>query len=75
MLNIGRRPTIQAEGNLVIEANLFGFSNEIYGRELTLHLLRWIRAGKKFGSIEELKEQLRQDRTFSQKFLKEHQFA
>jgi riboflavin kinase/FMN adenylyltransferase len=73
MLNIGTRPTVQANGKLVIEAHLLDFDREIYGAELTLHLLTWIRPGGKFRNLEALKGQLVKDRDFTRAYLQSHQ--
>ena len=64
MANIGHRPTIgdRAEGDMLIEVNLFDFDGDLYGKEITVRFLDRIRDEIKFGSLQELKAQLEQDR-------------
>jgi len=55
LLNIGYRPTIQAETkNLSIEVFIIDFDKEIYGEELTICLIDRIREEQKFDSKEQL---------------------
>lgn len=68
MLNIGMRPTLEGL-NRTIEVNIFNFDKEIYGEELDVLFLEFIRAEKKFLGIEALKEQIQLDKTTSQKIL------
>jgi riboflavin kinase/FMN adenylyltransferase len=57
MLNIGMRPTV--DGNQqTIEANLFDFEGDLYGKQLTIKLKHFLREEQKFENIEALKAQL-----------------
>lgn len=58
--NIGFKPTIGCD-HIVAETYLFDFNQEIYGEELVVNFYKWIRDEKKFSSMEELKEQIKQD--------------
>ncbi|MDA8082119.1 MAG: bifunctional riboflavin kinase/FAD synthetase [Nitrospiraceae bacterium] len=58
--NIGVRPTFDKQ-ILSIEANLFDFNEDIYGEEISVYFLEKIRDEKKFGSVDELVSQIRQD--------------
>lgn len=71
MVNIGNRPTIEDKGELRIEAYLLDFDREIYGAEITLHLLKKIRNDKKFASLEELTGAIKQDLMFTLQFIRE----
>lgn len=63
MLSLGVRPTIDPSGNRrVVEVNLFGFNGDIYGRTMKVAFLEWLRCEKKFGSLDELKEQIAIDK-------------
>ncbi len=56
--NIGRRPTV-AEGAISrVEAHLFDFSGDLYGRELDVSLHSFLRAERRFSGLAELKEQI-----------------
>lgn len=68
MLNIGERPTFDGR-NLSIEAHLFDFDGDLYGRELRVALRQFLRAEVKFESPEHLKIQLRKDAIEARKAL------
>jgi riboflavin kinase/FMN adenylyltransferase len=59
--NVGVRPT-QGEGELRAEAHVLGFSGDLYGKSLRLHLVHRLRDEKRFDSIAELESQLDQDK-------------
>ncbi len=61
MLNVGRRPTMQNGDDLSVEVNLFGFEGNLYGRTLTLEVVRRLRSEICFSSVEGLQAQLRED--------------
>lgn len=56
--NIGRRPTVNAGPESRLEVNLFDFSGDIYGQEITVALHTYIRPETKFPSFEALKAQI-----------------
>lgn len=63
MLNIGFRPTIEQNADhRTIEAHIFNFAQDIYKQEVTLHLYDRIRDEMKFDSLEQLKNQLNNDK-------------
>ena len=61
MLSIGRRPTLEHNGKLSIEVYILDFNREIYGSEITLKLLKWIRDDRRFASLDELTKQINND--------------
>ena len=61
MLNIGKRPTLNNGKDCTIESHLFGLSEDIYGKTLTLTFEHHLRDEKKFNSLDELKAQLKTD--------------
>ena len=61
MMGIGIRPTINGT-HRTIEVNLFDFDQDIYGRELRVFVIKYLRPELKFNSLEELKEALAQDK-------------
>ncbi|QRR00519.1 bifunctional riboflavin kinase/FAD synthetase [Dyadobacter sandarakinus] len=68
MLNIGVRPTV--DGTLrTIEAHLFDFDQEIYGEDLKLDLLHYLRPEQKFAGLDALVSQLMIDRESAISFL------
>lgn len=58
--NFGIRPTFDSN-NFLLEVNIFDFNEEIYGKELTVEFLAFIRDEKKFENLEKLKEQVEKD--------------
>ncbi|MBS3770531.1 MAG: riboflavin biosynthesis protein RibF [Bacteroidales bacterium] len=70
MLNIGYRPTVGGQRNKVsIETHLFDFDEDIYNKEITIHMIQRIRAEKKFNHVDELVEQLKVDKESSLQIL------
>ncbi len=62
VLNVGYRPTFDAPGGaLKLEAHLFDFDGDLYGRQLALRFHSFLRAEKKFESIDQLVEQIASD--------------
>jgi riboflavin kinase/FMN adenylyltransferase len=59
--NIGRRPTVTASLESRLEVNLFDFSGDIYGTEVTVALIAYIRPEVKFSGIDALKAQIAAD--------------
>ena len=60
--NCGARPTF-GEDAYVMEAYFEGLSEDLYGKEITVKFLNYIRGIKKFESAEELSEQIAHDVT------------
>ena len=58
--NYGARPTFSDE-KVWTESYLDGFDGDLYGRELTVEFVRFLREIKKFDSVEDLKKQLTED--------------
>ena len=44
-----------------VEVHIIGFDGDLYGQELTVDLLAWIRAERRFDGVDELVAQLRHD--------------
>lgn len=67
MLNIGQRPTLDGL-NKTIEVHLFDFDSTIYGLDIRISFLDFLRPEKKFPSLAELKEQLNRDKETAKRF-------
>ena len=70
MLNIGIRPTIDNRRLKVIEANFFNFAGNLYDKHLTLRFFSRIREEQKFDSLEQLKNQINNDKAEIQKYFR-----
>lgn len=62
MANIGTNPTFAGERRPRLEAHLFAFDGDLYGKEITVEFLERVRGEKKFASPEALRAQLARDR-------------
>ncbi len=69
MANLGHRPTVTDCGALWLEANLFDFDEEIYGRTIEVNLVQKIRDERRFENIEALRQQLTKDKQQTLKIL------
>lgn len=69
VMNIGYRPTFDDVTELVPEVHIFNFNRNIYGEILKVNFIQRIRAEKKFGSKEELIEQIELDKKEAAKVL------
>lgn len=53
--NLGVKPTVTDDNQLLIESYLFGYSGDAYGKEVSVELLVYRRPEQKFASVEEMK--------------------
>lgn len=72
MMNIGVRPTIDNENVSKLEVHLFDFNGNLYGKSLTVQLLSRSRDEIKFDSLDELKNQLKNDEQIIRAFFLNH---
>lgn len=61
--NVGQKPTVTADADseVLAETYLYDFVGDLYGEEITVRFCEFVRAERKFESLEELKQQLQQD--------------
>lgn len=62
MMNIGYRPTFNNTTELMLEVHIFYFSGDIYNHPIIVRFVDRLRDEIKFNSIDELKNQLHQDK-------------
>jgi riboflavin kinase/FMN adenylyltransferase len=62
MAYIGKRPTVASAGEQRIEVHIFDFDRDIYGEQLRIEFIEFLRPDIRFDSLEQLTEQLAQDR-------------
>jgi len=60
--NIGNRPSWRVETPLC-ETHIFDFEGDLYGKTVRLELVKYLREEKTFSSVEELREQLTNDKS------------
>jgi riboflavin kinase / FMN adenylyltransferase len=61
MTNIGVKPTLDG-AEPVVESHLFGFDGDLYGKTITVRLVKKIRDEVRFESLEHLQQQLEKDK-------------
>lgn len=57
---IGNRPSFASE-YIISETNILDFSGDLYGKEIKIILIKFLREELKFSSVEELKNQINRD--------------
>lgn len=68
MMNIGIRPTVGGR-NKSLEIHFFNFKDNIYGKNVSIEIIKKIRDEEKFSSIDQLKIQLKKDEQFCLKLI------
>ena len=59
--NIGDNPTVSESNSITVETNIIGFDGDIYSKEITVEFTDRIRDEIKFASLDELKNQIKND--------------
>ena len=59
--NFGVKPTIGGDLIPLLETHILNFDQNIYGKKIEVEFLDFVREEKKFGSLDELKEQIKKD--------------
>ena len=67
--NFGVRPTVDGS-KLLLETHIFNFNEDIYGNELTVRFLTFIRSEQKFGNFDLLTQQIKKDIETAKDYLK-----
>ncbi|GIZ09924.1 riboflavin biosynthesis protein [Flavobacterium sp. UMI-01] len=68
LMNIGYNPTMD-ETELAIEVHYLNFEADLYGQEIAVSFLHYIRAEKKFDSVLQLKEQIENDKKIAERYI------
>jgi len=71
--NLGVRPTFSdtSPDEIVLETHLFDFSSTLYGKEIKVYFISFLRKERKFASTEELVKQVAQDLEMAKSALSE----
>jgi len=59
--NIGVRPTVSEQGKVSVESHLLDYDGNLYGRQVRVEFLEFIRDERKFDSLQELGAQINRD--------------
>ncbi len=60
-VNIGTRPTVTDQTQRTIEAHLLDFNKDLYGINVTLDFMEFLRGEQKFNGLPELVAQINRD--------------
>ena len=60
-VNIGVRPTVEHHGELLVEAHLLDFDEDIYDQQIDVCFRRWLRNEHRFDGVDQLVSQLQKD--------------
>lgn len=71
--NIGVNPTFEDGDKIKVETYIFDFNSSLYGQEIEVKLLKFLRDEQKFSGIEELKKQIEKDCIEAKAFFNESQ--
>lgn len=77
--NIGKKPTIKGKEPdglrpTGVETFVFDYEGDLYGQEIEVGLLHFIRPERKMRGLEELKEQITKDKDFGRQFFAEREW-
>ena len=59
--NVGMRPSLGADDAPTVETFILDFSGDLYGREITVQLLSFLRPTQKMPSLQAVQQQVLQD--------------
>ncbi len=63
--NLGTRPTVSDSMSISVETHIFDFNQDIYGTNIEVQLMHFLRPEMKFQSVEELQKQMKSDADFA----------
>ena len=66
--NAGIKPTVTDEQRRLLEVYVYGYDGDAYGKEITAQFCEFERPETKFGSVEELKNNVMRDMRYSERY-------
>ncbi len=70
--NAGVKPTVTDEHRRLLEVYVYGYEGDAYGKEVTARFCDFERPETKFGSLEELKNQVISDMKYGERYFRTH---
>src|SRR5439155_21287950 len=61
VVNLGCRPTVSSKNERVLEIHLLDFNRDIYGKDIEVRFIRYLRPEKKFANVDALVRQIKAD--------------
>jgi riboflavin kinase/FMN adenylyltransferase len=74
MANLGIRPTFTDDKVPTLEVNFFDFDKDIYGEDVSIHFLKYIRPEMRFVKINNLTAQIAKDEIKCRNSIKDFSF-
>ncbi len=71
--NAGIKPTVTDERRRLLEVYVYGYEGDAYGKEITARFCDFERPETKFGSLEELKDHVRKDMEYGERFFRDQE--
>lgn len=71
--SIGTNPTVGGGNEKTIETHFLNFNGDLYGKEITLRFLKFIREEETFDSLETLRQAIIKDENFAKDFLEDRE--
>jgi len=69
--SLGTRPTVDGEHKLLLEAHVFDFSGDLYGREIEVEFVAKLREEERFPSLDALVAQMHEDAAQARRILRD----
>jgi len=69
MSSVGHNPTLNCRIDLSVESNIFDFDQDIYGKEIEIKFIHYLRDEEKFNNIDDLIKKIDQDKVDTLKIL------
>ena len=66
--NAGIKPTVTDEQRRLLEVYVYGYDGDAYGKEITAQICEFERPETKFGSVEELKNNVMRDMRYGERY-------
>ena len=68
--NIGLRPTVDSDRQVSVETHLFDYDKDLYGKQVEVQFLYFLRPERKFEDVEQLKSAMQEDFENAKAYLK-----
>ena len=67
--NIGNRPSVDCDQQVTVERFIMDFEGDLYGKQMKLELVKYLRPVQKFSGLEGVLEQVKKDIAEAKKYV------
>lgn len=67
--NIGKRPSVDMDQQVTVESFIMDFEGDLYGKQMKLELVKYLRPVQKFSGLEGVLEQVKKDIAEAKKYV------